>query len=64
MRVFTGLFVSVYPIEIIEDKLTEMKKRRDKMNAQISEVSGQPRLSRLSTIISTSCSLPATPNSQ
>jgi hypothetical protein len=41
MRVFTGLFVSVYPIEIIEDKLTEMKKRRDKMNAQISEVSGQ-----------------------
>jgi hypothetical protein len=41
MRVFTGLFVSVYPIEIIEDKLTKMKKRLDKMNAQISEVSGQ-----------------------
>jgi hypothetical protein len=41
MRSLTSLFVAVYPIEIIEDKLSQMKKRREKMNAQISEVNGQ-----------------------
>lgn len=40
LRKLTSLFVAVYPIEIIEDKLLQMKKRRDKMNEQISLVSG------------------------
>ncbi len=40
MRSLTGIFVSVYPIEIIQDKLAEMKKRRDKMNEQIALVNG------------------------
>jgi hypothetical protein len=40
VRKFTSIFVAVYPIEIIEDKLQQMKKRRDKMNEQISLVKG------------------------
>jgi hypothetical protein len=40
IRKFTSLFVAVYPIEIIEDKLKQMKKRRDKMNDQIALVNG------------------------
>lgn len=40
MRSLTGIFVSVYPIEIIQDKLAQMKKRRDKMNQQIALVNG------------------------
>ncbi len=40
VRKLTSLFVAVYPIEIIEDKLLQMKKRRDKMNEQISLVKG------------------------
>jgi hypothetical protein len=40
VRKFTSLFVAVYPIEIIEDKLKQMKKRRDKMNDQIALVNG------------------------
>lgn len=40
VRKFTSLFVAVYPIEIIEDKLQQMKKRRDKMNEQIALVNG------------------------
>lgn len=40
VRKFTSLFVAVYPIEIIEDKLKQMKKRRDKMNDQIALVDG------------------------
>ena len=40
LRKLTGVFVSVYPIEIIQDKLAEMKKRREKMNQQISLVKG------------------------
>lgn len=40
VRKFTSLFVAVYPIEIIEDKLKQMKVRRDKMNAQIALVDG------------------------
>lgn len=40
VRKFTSIFVAVYPIEIIEDKLLQMKKRRDKMNEQIGLVNG------------------------
>jgi hypothetical protein len=40
VRKFTSLFVAVYPIEIIEDKLLQMKKRREKMNEQIGLVNG------------------------
>lgn len=40
IRKFTSLFVAVYPIEIIEDKLKQMKQRRDKMNEQIGLVQG------------------------
>jgi hypothetical protein len=40
VRKFTSLFVAVYPIEIIEDKLKQMKVRRDKMNDQIALVNG------------------------
>lgn len=40
VRKLTSIFVAVYPIEIIEDKLLQMKKRRDKMNEQIALVAG------------------------
>lgn len=40
VRKLTSIFVAVYPIEIIEDKLQQMKKRRDKMNEQIALVNG------------------------
>jgi len=40
VRKLTSLFVAVYPIEIIQDKLLQMKKRRDKMNEQIALVNG------------------------
>ena len=40
VRKLTSLFVAVYPIEIIEDKLLQMKKRRDEMNKQIGLVNG------------------------
>ncbi len=40
MRSLTSVFVSVYPIDIIQDKLQQMKKRRDKMNEQIALVKG------------------------
>lgn len=40
VRKLTSLFVAVYPVEITEDKLQQMKKGRDKMNGQISLVKG------------------------
>jgi hypothetical protein len=50
VRKLTSLFVAVYPIEIIEDKLLQMKKRRDKMNEQISLVKGS--ITKLQRVIS------------
>ena len=40
LRKLTSIFVSVYPIEIIEDKLLQMKKRKAKMDEQIGLVKG------------------------
>lgn len=41
MRGITGIFVQLDPIAIIKDKLTQMKKRKAKMDEQIGEVKGQ-----------------------
>ena len=48
IRKLTSLFVAVYPIEIIEDKLLQMKKRKEKMDQMISLVRGaMERLKRV-----------------
>ncbi len=40
MRWITGLFITIDPIGVLKDHLVEMKKRRDVMNDQISNVRG------------------------
>lgn len=48
LRKLTSLFVAVYPIEIIEDKLHQMKVRKAKMDEQIGLVKGSvERLQRV-----------------
>lgn len=49
MRWITGLFITIDPIGILKDHLLEMKKRRDVMNDQISNVRGAKQ--RLEDII-------------
>jgi len=41
MRALTGLIVNIDPIGILKDHLSQMRKRRDVMSQQISNVSGQ-----------------------
>jgi hypothetical protein len=43
MRALTGLIINIDPIGILKDHLEQMRKRRDVMNQQISNVSGQLR---------------------
>jgi hypothetical protein len=43
MRWITGLIINIDPIGILKDHLAQMRKRRDVMNQQISNVSGQIR---------------------
>ena len=40
VRAFTSLFVPVFAVQIVKDKLKQMMKRRDKMNVQIGLVKG------------------------
>jgi hypothetical protein len=44
MRRFTGIFVSVYPIEILRDHIQQMKKRKAQFDQQIANVSAQMRI--------------------
>src|SRR5215471_19981305 len=41
MRAITGLIINIDPIGILKDHLSQMRKRRDVMSQQISNVSGQ-----------------------
>ena len=41
MRWITGLIIDIDPIGILKDRLSQMRKRRDVMSQQISNVSGQ-----------------------
>ena len=41
MRALTGLIINIDPIGILKDHLSQMRKRRDVMQQQISNVSGQ-----------------------
>jgi predicted nucleic acid-binding Zn-ribbon protein len=41
MRALTGLIINIDPIGILKDHLSQMRKRRDLMSQQISNVSGQ-----------------------
>ena len=41
MRAITGLIIDIDPIGILKDHLSQMRKRRDVMSQQISNVSGQ-----------------------
>jgi hypothetical protein len=41
MRAITGLIINIDPIGILKDYLSQMRKRRDVMSQQISNVSGQ-----------------------
>jgi len=41
MRAITGMIINIDPIGILKDHLSEMRKRRDLMSQQISNVSGQ-----------------------
>ena len=41
MRAITGLIINIDPIGILKDRLSQMRKRRDVMSQQISNVSGQ-----------------------
>src|SRR5262249_51604240 len=41
MRYLTGLIIDIDPIGILKDHLSQMRKRRDVMSQQISNVSGQ-----------------------
>ena len=43
MRALTSLVINIDPIGILKDHLSQMRKRRDTMNQQISNVSGQVR---------------------
>ena len=43
MRAFTGLIINIDPIGILKDHLSQMRKRREVMAQQISNVSGQIR---------------------
>ena len=43
MRALTGLIINIDPIGILKDHLSQMRKRRDVMAQQISNVSGQIR---------------------
>lgn len=43
MRALTGLVIQIDPIGILKDRISQMQKRRDEMNEQISQVSGQIR---------------------
>ena len=43
MRALTGLIINIDPIGILKDHLSQMRKRRDVMSQQISNVSGQIR---------------------
>jgi hypothetical protein len=44
MRKFTGIFISVYPIEILRDHILQMKKRKAQFDQQIANVAGQMRI--------------------
>ncbi len=41
MRAITGMIINIDPIGILKDHLSQMRKRRDVMSQQISNVSGQ-----------------------
>src|SRR5262244_2816236 len=43
MRALTGLIINIDPIGILKDHLSQMRKRREVMAQQISNVSGQVR---------------------
>ena len=43
MRALTGIFITIDPIGILKDKLSEMRKRRAKLGEQVTSVSGSVR---------------------